>query len=119
MAYINIGKYKYKVDCVYIVYNPLTDLHKIGWSLDAMLRLKDLITQTGAPLEMVMYIESTPSLAICAPSAGKRVETDTHIFCKEYLVEREWFFLSPMKLVEIELFWYRHDLVDKIIKHDR
>jgi predicted DNA-binding protein YlxM (UPF0122 family) len=71
--------------CVYILYNPITQLTKIGMSDNIDARKSSLESACGCPLEL---IHKTKHL-LC----GEKYELDAHRMLKEYRKLGEWFSL--------------------------
>lgn len=73
--------------CLYVIYNPLTKLTKVGMSENVKKRKKDLESASGMPLEL----KYTTEYLLCP----NRYETDAHIKLHEFRKFGEWFDVDP------------------------
>lgn len=79
-----------KTEFIYMFYNPITNLTKIGITQDIAQRLNQLSTASGCDLECLNYSE------ICAEidDSAKQIEEFLHNKFKTWRIRGEWFLLN-------------------------
>jgi hypothetical protein len=73
--------------CLYVIYNPVTKLTKVGMSENVEKRKKDLEGACGVPLEL----KYATGHLLCPA----KYETDAHIKLHEHRMLGEWFNVDP------------------------
>ena len=98
-------------NCLYLIFNPLTECTKIGISADPFRRFRELQNGSGTELWFLFRIE----FALEIDASAKFIERYIHKHFAEYRVKGEWFYLSLRNLVAIRsLLWEIHgdDIID-------
>ncbi len=95
--YMNHSGY---IQYVYVIFNPLNGLYKIGQTEDIDKRYKQLRTQTGIELEVMMAFMLDKEIDISADVLEKKI---LHEYFKRKRVIGEWFKLSLRDLYEISV----------------
>jgi hypothetical protein len=73
--------------CVYVIYNPVTQLTKIGMTENINKRKKDLECACGVALELMYHTD----YLLCA----EKYEMDAHVNLHEFRALGEWFMVTP------------------------
>ena len=105
--------------CVYVIYNSVTKLYKIGITLDPKRRVQQLETSSGCKMETVLALELEEDY----DEPAKAIEDALHKFFNHKRQLGEWFSLDIKDILSIRnLFsgticgWYVHDYIEDHIK---
>lgn len=91
-----------KSNIVYLFYNPITKLTKIGVTSSYKQRLQHLSSSIGNNLLDILVIQ----LEIGYDESGKFLESYLHKFFASKRIKGEWFNLSIRDIVQVKaLFW--------------
>lgn len=95
-------KIKFINRCVYMLYNPLTKLYKIGISDDFKRRFESLQCQSGMELKPILYLELQDGY----DEPANHIEGFLHKYYKNKHEIGEWYHLEDNDVSEItELFY--------------
>jgi hypothetical protein len=87
---------------VYVIFNPMTRLSKIGVTKGIRARLANLQTAAGARLELMLFLELEPGY----DESPTYVERTLHFLYKEKRMVGEWFALDVRDMVAIRGLFY-------------
>ena len=99
---------------VYVFFNPLNNLCKIGLTSNIKQRWDALCAQSGMRLWKIITITLEPDIDIC----NKDLERILHSYFKNKRQIGEWFNLNIKDILQIrQLFWYIEGLdIDDCVK---
>lgn len=84
-------------ECVYLIYNPMTHLYKIGISKDPFRRIEDLSRACGVNLVFVIFIQMEANY----DETAYICEQIFHKYYKEFRQRGEWFKLNGNQISEL------------------
>lgn len=76
-------------DCLYVIFNPITNLTKIGISENVQKRKQTLEAACGVPLELIYHTNHL----LCA----SQYETEAHVTFHDQRAIGEWFHITPQQ----------------------
>ena len=89
----------YQTYC-YLIYNPITNLYKIGITGNIDNRINQLRCQSGCDLILIGYVNSAKEIDVSA----KSIELFLHEYFKNKRKIGEWFDFSKKDLIQINSF---------------
>lgn len=91
-----------KTDNVYVLYNPITKLFKIGVSTNMKQRISNIQTSSGCNVYTVMVLELDPYY----DENVYTVESLLHKFFNKKRIKGEWFNLNIKDIIQIRNLFY-------------
>lgn len=86
---------------VYVLYNPLNNLYKIGITDNFIERLRNLINGSGCDMDIIIVLELG-----YIDERSSFIEEKLHKYYKNKRIRGEWFSLNEKDIEDIkELFW--------------
>lgn len=87
-------------ECIYLIYNPLTQLSKIGITANVNQRVAQLSSSGGCELELINTAEFWAEI----DEPAGYVEQFLHSIFKEYRVRGEWFNFNEQQINRVSSF---------------